>query len=262
MKAFVPLLSCKNLCTYFPIKSGFLRRKVGEIKAVDNVCFDIGEKEIVGVVGESGSGKTTLARSIMRLVEPTAGEIFFDNIDITHMSQQELRPLRSAFQIVFQNPASSLNPRMSVLDTLKEVVLFHQMAEDPVDYILSLVRKVGLDEEMIARYPHELSIGQQQRVSIARALITRPSLLVLDECISALDISVQAQVLNLLLELYEERRMSYLFISHDIRAVQHLADKILVMKDGQIVEQGPALEILENPQHPYTKLLVSAELPV
>ncbi len=262
MKAFAPLLSCKNLSMHFPIRSGFLRRRIGEIKAVDDVSFDIGEKEIVGVIGESGSGKTTLARMCVRLSLPTSGQILFDNVDITTSSQEELRPLRRSFQIVFQNPASSLNPRMTIKDTLQEVVIFHQMSEDPLSYIESLMRKVRLDLELLTRYPHELSIGQQQRVSIARALITQPRLLVLDECVSALDISVQAQVLNLLLELYEEFGMSYLFISHDIRVVEHLADKIIVMKDGKIVEQGPCLEVLENPKHPYTKLLLSAELPL
>ncbi len=262
MKAFSPLLSCKNLSMHFPVKSGFLRRRIGERKAVDDVSFEIGEKEIVGVIGESGSGKTTLAKMIVRLLRPTDGQLFFDSVDITHATEEELRPLRKSFQIVFQNPASSLNPRMRIKDTLEEVVLFHQMADNPTAYIQSLMRKVGLDLELLSRYPHELSIGQQQRVSIARSLITQPRLLVLDECVSALDISVQAQVLNLLLELYEEYGMSYLFISHDIRVVEHLADKVIVMKDGKIVEEGLCLEVLENPQHPYTKLLLSAELPI
>jgi peptide/nickel transport system ATP-binding protein len=260
MKAIVPLLSCSHLSCYFPIKSGLLRRSIGEIKAVDDVSFEIGEKEIVGVIGESGSGKTTLARSVVRLLEPTSGQILFDDVDITHMSQEEMRSLRKSFQIVFQNPASSLNPRMTIMQQMIEIVLFHQMAEDPLAYINLLIRKVRLSEEILLRYPHELSIGQQQRVSLARALLTQPRLLVLDECVSALDISIQAQVLNLLLELYEELGMSYLFISHNIGVVEHLADKLLVMYKGKIVEQGPCVEVLEAPKHPYTKLLLSSEL--
>ncbi len=261
MKSNVPLLDCKNLCKYYPISSGFLRRQVGVVTALDDVSFQIGEKEIVGVVGESGSGKTTLARAITRLISPTSGQILFDNVDITNMSIEELRPLRKSFQIVFQNPASSLNPRMTILQTMQEVILFHQMADDVVEYASALMSRVGLDPEFLSRYPHELSIGQQQRVCIARALITKPRLVVLDECVSALDISVQAQVLNLLLELYEELRMSYLFISHDIGVVQHLADKVVVMSEGRIVEQGPAEKVLEDPEHPYTKLLLSSRLP-
>jgi ABC-type oligopeptide transport system ATPase subunit len=261
MKSTLPLVSCKNLCTYFPILSGFLRRRVGSVKALDGASFDIGEKEIVGVIGESGSGKTTLARTIMRLLEPTSGQILFDNTDITHMTQAQLLPYRRLFQIVFQNPASSLNPRMTIGETLAEVIVFHHMHDDVVGYMHALMKKVGLEEMHLSRYPHELSIGQQQRVSLARACATKPRLLVLDECVSALDISVQAQILNLLLELYETLGMSYLFISHDISVVQHLADKVLVMTDGQIVEQGPAEQVFEMPSHPYTKRLLASSFP-
>lgn len=237
-----------------------MRKQVGQVKALNDVSFEIGEKEIVGVIGESGSGKTTLARAIMRLVEPTSGQIFFDNADITLLSQNAFRPYRKSLQIVFQNPASSLNPRMTINQALREVIIFHQMSDDVPGYCLALMKKVGLDEHYLDRYPHELSIGQQQRVCLARALVTQPRLLVLDECVSSLDISVQAQVLNLLLELYEELGMSYLFISHDISVVEHLADKIIVMNQGEIVEQGPAEKILANPEHPYTKLLLSSAL--
>jgi ABC-type glutathione transport system ATPase component len=236
------------------MKRGFFRKNAGEIKALDDVSFEVGEREIVGVIGESGSGKTTLARAVTRLIEPTSGQILFDNIDITHMFPSELRPLRRSFQIVFQNPASSLNPRLTISQTLREIIVFHQMGEDVRGYSVSLMKKVGLDEHFLERYPHELSIGQQQRVCLARALV-------LDECVSALDISVQAQVLNLLLELSDSLGMSYLFISHDIGVVQHLADKVLVMCDGKIVEQGPAEQIFDAPTHPYTKLLLASELP-
>ncbi len=257
----MPLLSCKNVCKFFPIVSGFLRRQVGDIKAVNDVSFQIGQKEIVGVIGESGSGKTTLARTVMRLVEPTSGQIIFDNVDITHMPLRDLRAYRKGFQIVFQNPAASLNPRMTIAQCLQEVVVFHQMADDTASYMHALMKKVGLSDEYFARFPHELSIGQQQRVCLARALVTSPRLLVLDECVSALDISVQAQILNLLLELYDELGMSYLFISHDISVMQHLADKVLVMCKGEIVEQGSVQKIFEDPSHPYTKLLLSSALP-
>lgn len=254
------LLQCHNLCQYFPISKGLLRRHVGVVKALDDVSLDVAEKEIVGVIGESGSGKTTLARAIMRLIKPTSGQIIFDGMDITNMSQEALRPYRKAFQIVFQNPASSLNPRMTIAQSLAEVIMFHKMSDDVEAYSQLLMKKVGLDEKYLTRFPHELSIGQQQRVSIARALATQPRLLVLDECVSALDISVQAQILNLLLELHEELGVSYLFISHDIGVVQHLSDTILVMKQGQIVESGPALEVLDSPKQPYTKLLLSSAL--
>ncbi len=261
MKSNVPLLSCSQLCKFYPMASGFFRKQVGVVKALNDVSLQVGEKEIVGVIGESGSGKTTLARALTRLIEPTSGQILFDNIDITHMASSELRPYRKAFQIVFQNPASSLNPRMTIAQALREVIVFHQMAEDVYEYSCSLMKKVGLDQEYLERFPHELSIGQQQRVCLARALVTRPRLLVLDECVSALDISVQAQVLNLLLELYEELGMSYLFISHDISVVSHLADRVIVMNKGEIVEQGPVDKVLEDPSHPYTKLLLSSALP-
>lgn len=252
------LLQCDNLSTHFSIGTGFLKRVVGVVKALDDVTMSVKEKEIVGVIGESGCGKTTLARTIARLQEPTSGQILFDGVDITHMKQKELLPYRKAMQIVFQNPASSLNPRMSIGNILQEVATFHEMSDDPLDYIHDLMKKVGLSGDYLARYPHELSIGQQQRVSIARALVTKPRLLVLDECVSALDISVQAQVLNLLLELHETLGVSYLFISHDISVVRHLSDRILVMNKGKIVEQGLCEQVLEAPQDPYTKLLLNS----
>lgn len=255
-----PLVRCTDLCTYFPLRSGILKRKVGEVRAVHNVSLTIEEKEIVGIIGESGSGKTTLARTLIRLSDPTSGQIVFDNIDITKLSQEELRPLRKRFQIVFQNPSSSLNSRKTIYETLEEVVLFHQLAVDVTGFLNSMMKKVGLNGDYLGRYPHELSIGQMQRVCLARALCTSPELLVLDECVSALDISVQAQVLNLLLELHEESNVSYLFISHDIAVVQHIADRIVVMYNGEIVEQGPTEKVLEEPTHPYTKLLLSSKL--
>lgn len=258
MRSTFPLVQCSELSKWFPVRSGILKKKTGEIKAVNNISFQIAEKEIVGVIGESGSGKSTLARLLVRLLEPTSGQILFDGTDITHMHQRELRSLRKQFQIVFQNPGDSLNSRYTIFETLQEVISFHEIAEDAQGYAERLMQKVGLDPKFLSHYPHELSIGQKQRVSIARALVTTPRLLVLDECVSSLDISVQAQVLNLLLELYEESHMSYLFISHDISVVEHLADKVLVMYKGEIVEQGPVVQVFDSPQHPYTKLLLSA----
>lgn len=260
MRSKFPLVQCSGLSKSFAIRSGLFKQKRGEVRAVNHVSFEIQEKEIVGVIGESGSGKTTLGRLLVRLSEPTSGQILFDGADITHLSQKELRPLRRQFQIVFQNPGTSLNSRYTIFETLSEVIMFHDMAENVTRFAENLIEKVGLEKKLLSRYPHELSIGQMQRVCIARALITSPRLLILDECVSSLDISVQAQVLNLLLELYEESHMSYLFISHDIAVVQHLADKVLVMYKGEIVEQGPVNQVFDSPQHPYTKRLLSSSL--
>lgn len=260
MKNHYPLLSCAHLSKFYPQYRGLLRRKAGVVKALNDVSFQLAEKEILGVIGESGSGKTTLARTLVRLTRPTSGQILFENVDITHLSSAELRAQRKRFQIVFQNPSSSLNPRKTIAQVLQEVIVYHKMADDVTEYAVRMMNKVGLEEKFLERYPHELSIGQQQRVCLARALCTDPKLLVLDECVSSLDISVQAQVLNLLLTLYEESRMSYVFISHDIGVVEHVADSILVMYQGEVVEQGPAEQVLYAPVHPYTKLLLSSRL--
>lgn len=258
-----PFLQVQNLCTYFPIATGWLRAHSGFKKAVDDISFTINEGEIVGVIGESGSGKTTLAKSILGLEEKTSGQVLVDGIDIHTLSKSALLPYRKMLQIVFQNPADSLNMRKTIFETIHEVISFHQIAKteaEALSFSSSLLQKVGLDASYLSRYPHELSIGQQQRICLARSLCTKPKLLILDECTSALDISVQAQVLNLLLELHNEENLSYLLISHDLSVVYHLADRVLVLYQGKVVESGPIEEVFENPKHPYTKKLLSSAL--
>jgi ABC-type oligopeptide transport system ATPase subunit len=255
------LLRVKNLCTYFPVKSGWFRRTSGVIKALDDVSFSVREQEIVGVIGESGSGKTTLAKTILRLTEPTSGTVFFESEDIMSLKRSQLLPIRKKMQVVFQNPQDTLNMRKTIAEMLFEVLLFHKIAESHEAmqaYAEGLLEKVGLDGSYLMRYPHELSIGQQQRICLARALCTQPKLILLDESTSALDISVQAQVLNLLLELNREEKVSYLFISHDIAAVRHLADSVIVMYQGKVVEYGSADTLFDAPQHPYTQKLLSS----
>lgn len=257
------LLEVEHLYKSFPIQKGFFRRIEGYVHAVLDATFTIKPGEVVGVVGESGSGKTTLGRTILRLLEPTSGKILFCGQDITKLSYKKLKELRKEMQIVFQNPAQSLNPRHTVSDTIGEVLAFHQLCrtgEEKRMKTAAVLEKVGLDKSVMNFYPHELSIGQQQRVAIARALSVEPKLLVLDECVSALDVSIQAQVLNLLLELLQSMNMSYLFISHDLSVVSHISDRVLVMAEGVIVEQGWVEDVLERPQHPYTQLLLSSNL--
>jgi ABC-type oligopeptide transport system ATPase subunit len=256
------IMRAEGVSKSFPVVSGFLRKQVGEIRAVDNVSFTLDRGQVLGIVGESGSGKSTLARTVLRLIEPTSGKIYFDGVDLSSLSREALRKERKKMQMVFQNPALSLNPRKTVRETIGEVLRVHNIVpqEEEIPYTEKLLERVGLDHDLLSRYPHELSIGQKQRVAIGRAISTGPSLLVLDECVSALDISIQAQVLNLLQELLGSLGMSYLFISHDLTVVEHLADTILVMLEGRVVEMGPCDQILENPQHPYTQRLLSAAL--
>ena len=258
------LLQVTKLSKDFPISSGFFRKTSGWVHAVNDVSFTLKEGEVLGIVGESGSGKSTLARTILRLTEPTAGDVVFDGVPLSTLSTKEMRKMRKKMQIVFQNPSLSLNPRKTIGEIIGEVLVFHEIVktkEEKFEKIAELLKKVGLDADFMRRYPHELSIGQQQRVSIARALSVEPELLVLDECVSALDVSIQAQVLNLLLELLQSMKMTYLFISHDLAVVEHIADSVLVMYEGRVVEQGLVEEVFSNPQHPYTKLLLAAALP-
>jgi len=260
----IPLLQVEKLNKFYPIFSGFFRKKIGQVEAVKDANFELYPSEVLGIIGESGSGKSTLARALLKLIEPTSGKLVFEGVDYTHFSKKEMNEMRKKMQIVFQNPSQSLNPRKTISEILGEVLVYHHMVqseEEKQDRIEDLLQKVRLDSSFHSRYPHELSIGQQQRVSIARALSLNPSLLVLDECVSALDISIQAQVLNLLQELLRSMKMSYLFISHDLRVVEHLADRVLVMCGGNLVEQGKVEDVFHNPQHPYTKLLLSSELP-
>ena len=251
-----PLLEVKNLKQYFPVKGSFLRPAY--VKAVDDVSFDVGRGETLGLVGESGCGKTTTGRSILRLYRPTGGKILFDGTDITHV---DMHPYRRRMQIVFQDPYASLNPRMTVGDIVAEAIDIQKLASsraDRKDRILSLLDRVGLNSEHATRYPHEFSGGQRQRIGIARALAVNPDFMVCDEPVSALDVSIQAQIINMFEELQAESGISYLFIAHDLSVVRHIAHRIGVMYLGKIVELADRNELHAHPIHPYTQSLLSA----
>ncbi len=256
-----PLLEVRNLVKYFPITKGFIfQRQVGAVKAVDDLSFTINRGETLGLVGESGCGKTTTGRVILRLMEPTSGEAYFEGRNIFKLAKEELRRLRRDMQIIFQDPYSSLNPRMTVGDIVGEPLEIHNLArgKDKVRRVQELLEVVGLSPYHANRYPHEFSGGQRQRIGIARALAVNPKLIICDEPVSALDVSIQAQVLNLLQELQKEFGLTYLFIAHDLSVVKHISDRIAVMYLGRIVEIATADEMFENPQHPYTEALLSA----
>ena len=255
------LLKVENLKVYFPILGGVFRRKVGEVKAVDDVSFEVRRGETVGLVGESGSGKTTVGRAIIRLVEPTAGTILYQDKNISSLGTRSFRPYRKKIQIIFQDPYNSLNPRLSIFEIIGEALEIHfpQMSrEDRRERVSGLLEKVGLKKDHLDRYPHEFSGGQRQRVGIARALAVDPEFIVCDEPVSALDVSVQAQIVNLLQDLQEELGLTYLFIAHDLAVVEHISDFVLVMNGGKIMEAATAEAIYENPQHEYTRKLLSA----
>jgi len=251
------LLEVTGLKKYYPLTQGFLySRKIGDVKAVDGVSFNIKEGETLGLVGESGCGKSTLGRTVIRLDEPTSGRIVFDGIDISSIDKKNLKWLRKEMQMIFQDPHLSLDPRMTVGDSISEALVIHGIkGERSID---ELLEKVGLPPDFASRYPHELSGGQKQRIGIARALAVRPRLIIADEPVSALDISVQAQILNLLMDLQKEYGLTYLFIAHNLSVIQHIADRVAVMYLGKIVEQGNSEEIFSNPLHPYTQALLSA----
>ncbi|MET3682703.1 peptide/nickel transport system ATP-binding protein/oligopeptide transport system ATP-binding protein [Alkalibacillus flavidus] len=254
------LLKIKNLKQYFPIKGGVFGRTVNHVKAVDDISFTIYEGETVSLVGESGCGKSTTGRAILRLDDPTAGEVEFDNTDLLSLNKKEMRQMRKDLQIIFQDPYASLNPRMTVRQSLNEAMEIQNVVpqDQRNDRIAELMETVGLQPHQADRFPHEFSGGQRQRIGIARALSVNPKLIVCDEAVSALDVSIQAQVLNLLKKFQEEMNLTYLFIAHDLGVVRHISDRIIVMYLGKIVEMGDTKSIFENPQHPYTKALLSA----
>jgi oligopeptide transport system ATP-binding protein len=263
----VSLLEVKNLKTHFPVRAGLLQRPVGWVKAVDGVSFSINEGETVGLVGESGCGKTTLGRTILRLIAPTEGEIRFNGQDILKMDGADLKPFRRRAQMIFQDPYGSLNPRMTIGNIVGEALRIHKLCASRNDErarVAELLRAVGLDPDHARRYPHEFSGGQRQRIGIARALAVEPKFIVCDEPVSALDMSVQAQIINLLQDLQEQFKLTYLFIAHDLAVVEHISDRVLVMYYGKIVEAATAEQIYGNPQHEYTKTLLAAvpKLPV
>lgn len=255
-----PLLSVKNLRKVFPITKGVFARKVGEVRAVHDVSFDIAPGETLSLVGESGCGKTTTGRAIIRLIEPTSGEVTFDGKNILAMNPGELRAVRREMQIIFQDPVSSLNPRMTVGAAIREGMTIHHLAEgsEADARVKRLLDEVGLRSEYSTRYPHEFSGGQRQRIGIARALAVEPRFIVCDEPVSALDVSVQAQVINLLRDLQKERGLTYLFIAHDLSVVKHMSDRVAVMYLGKIVELANAEDLYRKPTMPYTQALLSA----
>jgi oligopeptide/dipeptide ABC transporter ATP-binding protein len=259
-KKIKTLLEVKGLKQYFPIKGGVFGRTVNHVKAVDGISFKIYEGETVSIVGESGCGKSTTGRAILRLDEPTSGEIEFNGLDLLSLNRRKMREIRKDLQVIFQDPFASLNPRQSIARILEEameilnVVPKNQRRQRSIE----LLEQVGLRDEFIDRYPHEFSGGQRQRIGIARALAVEPKLIICDEAVSALDVSVQAQVLNLLKQLQREYQLTYLFISHDLGVVRHISDRVIVMYLGRIVEIADKKSLFENPQHPYTRALLSA----
>ncbi|HIO47680.1 TPA: ATP-binding cassette domain-containing protein [Candidatus Poribacteria bacterium] len=259
-----PLLQVRNLKKYFPVKQGFFNQVIGQIRAVDGVSFDLHHGECLGLVGESGSGKTTVGRAMLRALSPTAGQILFrldgQSYDLATATEKTLRPLRRHMQMIFQDPYSSLNPRMTVSDIIGEPLLVNGVSDRSKreQHVRGLLTQVGLKPEHMRRYPHAFSGGQRQRIGIARALALHPKLIVADEPVSALDVSVQAQVLNLLQELQKTFQLTYLFIAHDLSVVHHISDRIAVMYAGRLVELGTADELFRQPRHPYTEALLAA----
>ena len=254
-------LELRDVKTHFPVERGvFIRRRVGTVRAVDGVSLSLNKGEILGLVGESGCGKSTLGRTIMQLIPPTEGAVVLAGKHLEQLQGAELREARADFQMIFQDPYASLNPRMTVYDALAEAIQAHKEVEsDKLPYLVSqLMEKVGLAPRFIKKYPHEFSGGQRQRIAIARALAVEPKLIVADEPVSALDVSIQAQIINLLAKLSREMHLTLIFISHDLSVVKHISDRIAVMYLGKIVEVGPAAQVFERPLHPYTKALVSA----
>ena len=254
------LLEVKNLKKYFPVKGGILSRTMGQVQAVDDVSFTLERGETLGLVGESGCGKTTVGRSILRLIEPTAGQITFQGQNLLGLEREKLRKIRASLQIIFQDPFSSLDPRMNVGQIIAEPISNHlKISRAEIrDRVAYLMKRVGLHPEQMRRYPHEFSGGQRQRIGIARALALNPLAIICDEPVSALDVSIQAQVINLLAQLQEEMNLSYLFIAHDLSIVEHISDRVAVMYLGRIVELATDKALYQNPLHPYSQALLSA----
>jgi len=255
-----PLLEVRGLTKHFPVRGGVLLRSIGAVHAVDDVSFSLQRGETLGLVGESGCGKSTVGKTLLRLLEPSAGSIFFEGRDITHLGREALRALRREIQIVFQDPFESLNARHSVGRILEEPFVIHRLgtALERRRWVAELLDRVGLSSDAAQRYPHEFSGGQRQRIGIARAIALRPKLIVCDEAVSALDVSIQSQVLNLLLDLQREMNLALVFIAHDLSVVKHVSDRVAVMYLGQIVEHASARDIYARPKHPYTRALLSA----
>ena len=254
------VVEVENLVMYFPVIAGLLQKKVGDVKAVDGVSFYIKRGETLGLVGESGSGKTTTGHCILQLYEITGGKVFFEGKDLAKLKAKEMRKMRRNMQLIFQDPYASLEPRMTAGDIIGEPLLVHNLVKgnEYKEQVAELFKMVGLEPRMADRYPHEFSGGQRQRIGVARALAVRPSLIVCDEPVSALDVSIQAQVINLLEDLQEQFNLTYLFIAHDLSVVRHISDRIAVMYLGHLVEMCDRTELYENPLHPYTKALLSA----
>ena len=257
---YSPLVTVEGLKKHYPVRGGVFGGRIGSIRAVDGVSFAVGKGQTLGLVGESGCGKSTLGRTLMRLEDPTAGRVLFEGKDVGQASGSELFQLRREIQMIFQDPYSSLNPRMSVGEIVREPLVVHRMGtrSEQIEKVRKLLETVGLTGEMLDRYPHEFSGGQRQRIGIARALALNPKLVIADEPVSALDVSVQSQVLNLMVRLQQERNLTYIFISHDLSVVEHISDMVAIMYLGRIVEKGPVEKIFEKPAHPYTRALIQA----
>ena len=255
------LVSVKNLKKYFPIKSGVIKRQTGNVKAVDDVSFEIQKGKVLGIVGESGCGKSTLARTMLRLIEPTEGNVEYDGKNVYQMSKKEMNHMRTKMQIIFQDPYSSLNPRLPIYEIVGEAMVQHGIVKNKKEMkekAIEVIMKCGLFPEQVERYPHQFSGGQRQRICIARALAVNPEFIVCDEAVSALDVSIQSQIINLLKDAQEDFGLTYLFISHDLSVVKFISDEVAVMYLGQIVEKGSKKDIFTNPLHPYTEALLSA----